>query len=403
MNETSIVSHDQMVENAENNSSFLDFLLVLANRKKLVIGLPLIVGILATVVCLVLPNIYRANTKLLPPQQSSSSTAGALLAQLGGAAGAVAGAAGIKNPNDLYIGMLKSRLISDKIISRYGLMKVYDKDSLEKARMELGENTFIATGKDSFIVIEVEDKDRQRSADMANAYVEELLKLTKVLAVTQAGQQRMFYEQQLELAKDNLAKAEAALKTRLDKTGVVSVDADSRAIVEVVSRLRAQVSAKEIQIASMQAFVTQNNQEYKRAQEELASLKDQLSKLQNGSEVVPDAESNGLSKSTGLESIKILRDVKYYQMLYEILSKQYELARLEEAKNIALIQVLDTAIPPELKYKPKRANIILTSVMLAFLFAVILAFMLEVKRKSMLIPERAARWNQLRASIGLKR
>lgn len=392
-----------MVENAENNSSFLDFLLVLASRKKLIIGLPLIVGIVATIICLLLPNIYRANTKLLPPQQSSSSTAGALLAQLGGAAGAVAGAAGIKNPNDLYIGMLKSRLISDNIIARYNLKKVYDKDSLEKTRMELAENTFVATGKDSFIVIEVEDEDRQRSADLANAYVDELLKLTKVLAVTQAGQQRMFYEQQLELAKNNLAKAEAALKTRLDSTGVVSVDADSRAIVEVVSRLRAQVAAKEIQIASMQAFVTTNNQEYKRAQEELSSLKDQLSKLQNGTSVAGDSEKNASGNSTGLESIKILRDVKYYQMLYEILSKQYELARLEEAKNIALIQVLDNAIPPELKYKPKRAILILTSVMFAFVLAVILAVLLDVKRKTLLIPERAARWYQLRASIGMKR
>lgn len=403
MNETSIIKHDHMVENAENNSSFLDFLLVLASRKKLIIGLPLIVGIVATIICLLLPNIYRANTKLLPPQQSSSSTAGALLAQLGGAAGAVAGAAGIKNPNDLYIGMLKSRLISDNIIARYNLKKVYDKDSLEKTRMELAEHTFVATGKDSFIVIEVEDEDRQRSADLANAYVDELLKLTKVLAVTQAGQQRMFYEQQLELAKNNLAKAEAALKMRLDSTGVVSVDADSRAIVEVVSRLRAQVAAKEIQIASMQAFVTTNNQEYKRAQEELSSLKDQLSKLQNGTSVAGDSEKNASVNSTGLESIKILRDVKYYQMLYEILSKQYELARLEEAKNIALIQVLDNAIPPELKYKPKRAILILTSVMFAFVLAVILAVLLEVKRKTLLIPERAARWYQLRASIGMKR
>ena len=402
MNETNIVKHDQLVGNAENNSSLLDFLIVLASRKKLVIGLPLIVGMIATIICLLLPNIYRANTKLLPPQQSSSSTAGALLAQLGGAAGAVAGAAGIKNPNDLYIGMLKSRLVSDNIIARYSLMKVYDEESLEKTRMELANNTFVATGKDSFIVIEVEDEDRQRSADLANAYVDELLKLTKVLAVTQAGQQRVFYEQQLELAKNNLAKAEAALKTRLDQTGVVSVDADSRAIVEVVSRLRAQVSAKEIQIASMQAFVTSNNQEFKRAQEELASLKDQLSKLQNGAAVVPGAETNSPSESTGLESIKMLRDVKYYQMLYEILSKQYELARLEEAKNIALIQVLDRAIPPELKFKPKRAILILTSIMFAFLLAIILTVLLEIKRKSMLIPERAARWKQLRASLGMK-
>lgn len=403
MNDTSTVSHDRMARSIENNSSLLDFLIVLANRKRLIIGFPIVVGIIATVVCLLLPNIYRANTKLLPPQQSSSSTAGALLAQLGGAAGVVAGAAGIKNPNDLYIGMLKSRLIADKLIARYSLMKVYDKVSLEKTRMELGENTFVATGKDGFIVVEVEDKDRQRSADLANSYVNELLKLTKVLAVTQAGQQRVFYERQLELAKNNLAKAEAALKNRLDKTGVISVDADSRAIVEVVSRLRAQVAAKEIQIGSMRAFVTSNNQEFKRAQEELASLKGQLSKLENGASIFPSDESNSPSKSNGLESIRILRDVKYYQMLYEILSKQYELARLEEAKDVALIQILDGAIPPELKYKPKRAIMILTSVMFAFFLAIILAVLLEVKRKSMLIPERAARWRQLCSSIGIKK
>lgn len=344
-----------------NDLNIGDFLRLLLKRKKFVIGVPLIAAIAAALISLALPDVYKAGTKLLPPQQAQSGAA-ALLSQLGGVAGAAAGVAGIKNPNELYVGMLRSRTVADKLIATYDLKAVYDTKSLEKARRILEENTAVFTGKDGLITIEVEDENRTRVARLANSYADELLKLTRVLALTEASQRRVFFERQLEQAKDNLAKAETALKGALDTGGVISVDTETRAVVETVARIRAQISAKESQLSSMRAFVTENNPEYKKVEEELKGLRLEQSRLENGRG--GEAKSG---RSGGLESIKILRDIKYFQMLYELLAKQYEVARLDEAKESSIIQVLDPAVEPEKKFKPKRALIVLITFALGLL------------------------------------
>jgi tyrosine-protein kinase Etk/Wzc len=381
MNESmSPASKESHTPVAEGETGLLDWLIVLAKRKKLVLGLPALFAIFAIAITLVMPNIYKATAKILPPQQSQSSAA-AILSQLGGLAGAAGGAIGIKNTNDMYVGMLRSRTIGDNLIQRFDLKKVYDVDLLEKARKELAINTHIATGKDGLIAIEVEDIDPKRAAQIANAYIEELLKLTNTLAVTEASQRRLFFERQLQATKDKLAELEIGLKGALDTTGVVSVDSQSRAMLETIARLRAHISAKEIELGAMQAFVTIHNQEYKRSQQELSSMRAELAKLENGT---PVAQKQGeqAEKQVGLDNIKLLRDVKYYQMLYELLSKQYEIARLDEAKDSSIIQVLDKALEPERKFKPKRAVIVEMSALLGFFLAIIWAFVSEALEKA---------------------
>ncbi|MDB5963117.1 MAG: hypothetical protein JWP59_4411 [Massilia sp.] len=401
MNDTPILDNQAITRASTSEMTVLDLLIVIAKHKKLVIGLPMVAGIVAAAVSFALPNVYRASTKLLPPQQAQSGAA-ALLSQLGGAASMVAGAAGIKNPNDMYIGMLKSRTVADRIVHKFDLQKVYDEETLEKTRRVLEENTTVLAGKDGLISIDVEDKDPKRVAQMANAYVAELTDLTKVLAVTEASQRRLFFERQLELAKDNLAKAEMTLKRTLDTRGVISVDSDSRAIVETVGRLRAQISAKEIQLSSMQAFVTTDNQEYRRAREELNSLRNELSKLENGRPELSTGSGGDVKNQVGLENIKTLRDVKYFQMLYELLAKQYEVARLDEAKDNAVIQVLDPAVPAEQKSRPKRAIIILMSMLAGFFAALGWSFVVEIKARALAIPEGRARWARLKTLIAFK-
>lgn len=377
---------------AEREFNILDFMIVLAKYKRLIIWLPVIAALVAMAISLALPNIYKASTKLMPPQQAQSG-AMTLLSQLGSATGAV----GLKNPSDVYIGMLKSRTTADRLIDGFKLQSVYGEDTVEQARKVLEGNTAISAGKDGLITIEVEDEDRKRAAQLANGYVAELGRLSKVLAVTEASQRRLFFERQLELAKDNLANAEMKFKGTLNTRGVISVDAESRAVVETIGRLRAQVSAKEIQLSSMQAFVTTNNHEYKRTQEELSSLRAELTRLENGR---PSGDAAvGANRQSGLENIKVLRDVKYYQMLYELLAKQYEVARLDEAKDTAIIQVLDPAIEPERKSKPKRAIIIVLSTALAFFAAVAWAFVSETKKKVLAAPQGAEQWEELKALV----
>lgn len=376
--------------------SVIKVLILLAKHKKKLLGVPLACALIAVAASFGMPNVYQSSTKLLPPQQQQSGAA-ALLSQLGGMAGAVAGGAGLKNPNDLYIGMLRSRTIADAVIAKHQLDKVYGFQSPARVRQELEKNTEVVTGKDGLITISVSSENKALVARLANTYVDELIRLTGTLAVTEASQRRVFYERQLERAKNNLADAELSLKSALETRGVVSVDAESRAIVETVGRVRAQISAKQIEISSMSAFLTPSNPEYRRAQEQLASLRAELSKLENGRPQVSDTSSG--TKSVGLENIKILRDVKYYQMLYEMLAKQYEVARLDEARDSAIIQVLDRAIEPEKKSSPKRLLIGVVAAMVGLFLTLVGVFAIEAKRGLVNLPGGAARWDELKSTL----
>jgi uncharacterized protein involved in exopolysaccharide biosynthesis len=399
MNETKTFNARSDSQFDHDEVSLFRLLIVLAKHKKLVIGLPFAAAVVSCALSFVLPDEYKATTKLLPPQQAQSGAA-AMLSQLGGAAAGLAGGlAGLKSPNDLYIGMLKSRTVADNLIAKFNLKNVYDTDSQEKARKKLEDETTISAGKDGLITIEVENKDKKLVAKIANSYVDQLFALTKVLAVTEASQRRVFFERQLELAKNNLAEAEMSLKSALDTHGVISVDTESRAILETVGRLRAQISAKEIELSSMRAFLTENNPSYRKTEEELSSLRAELSKLENGR---PQQSVNGESNQAGLKNIKLLRDVKYNQMLYELLAKQYEVARLDEAKEPSIIQVLDPAVDPERKSKPKRALLVLISTLFAVLAGIALAFLSEAKQRALLRSDGRDQWNELKSHLRFK-
>jgi uncharacterized protein involved in exopolysaccharide biosynthesis len=368
---------------AENDDeiSLINISSALKKHKKLLIRMPVATAILSAGIAVALPNVYTATTRLLPPQQAQSSAA-ALLSQMGGVAAAAAGVGGMKNPSDLYVGMLKSRTVADRLIQRFDLKKMYDTDSQEKARTVLEKNTLISATRDGFITVDVESKDQKLVAALANGYVSELMQLTKVIALTEAGQRRVFYERQLQQAKDNLAKVEGLLKANLDRNGVISIDVESRGVLQTIGRVRAQITAKEIELNSMRAFLTADNPDYKKVEQEVRSLREELAKLENGNNAVAESNVTGAAdKQRGFDNVKLMRDVKYYQMLYELLVRQYEMARMDEAKDTAVIQVLDTAVEPEDKVKPHRALIVLLSVVGALFGAAACAVGIESYRK----------------------
>ena len=391
MKQETPVAHD-------DEFNLIDIFIVLARHKKKFLVSTLAAAVIGAGVSYIVPEVFAANTRLLPPQQAQS-TASAMLAQLGGAASLAAGVAGIKNPNDVYIGMLKSRTIADRLIDRFKLSSAYGVTSQDATRQILAERTTIASSKEGLISIEVEDLDRTRVAALTNAYVEELKDLTKKVAVTEAARRRLFFEQQLALTKDRLNKAESTLKQALGKNGVMSVDAESAAIVETGARLRAQISAKEIQLDSMKAFVTESNPEYRRAAEELSSLRSELFKLQNGS---GGEQSDETAPRGGVDSVKLLREVKYKQTLYELLAKQYEVARLDEAKDADIVQVLDPAVTPERRARPKRALMVLMSSLFAFFACAVFVFAIELKHKIRTSSRFAGKWLELVSNLRLR-
>jgi len=400
------------VENSQNTSSttdedeisLLDLLIVLAKHKRIVLGVPFVTGIVAAIVSLLMPNIYTGTTRILPPQQSASA-ASALLNQLGGALGGLAGVAGgglgVRNPNDLYVGMLKSRTVADNLISRFDLAKVYDEDRLSDTRKRLEKETTIAAGRDGIISIDVDDKDPKRAAELANAYVEELMKLTKVLAVTEASQRRLFFERQLVQAKDNLTAAEVTARQGLQKGGLAQVDAQGRSMIALTARLRAEISAKEVQLGAMRTFAAEGNPELQRTQQELEALRRELSRVEGSSSVAAIGRGDA-SGNRGLDNFGLLRDVKYYEFLYELLAKQYELAKIDEAKDATIVQVMDRAIEPDRKSKPRVALILLLSTLLALFVSLLWVFILEAAAGAKTDPEQTLRLDTLRSNLRWK-
>ena len=378
----------------------LDILIAMAKYKKKLILLPLGVAILTAGLTFLLPDVYRASTKLLPPQQAQSA-ASSMLSQLGGMGGLAAGVVGLKNPSEVYVGMLKSQTLADRLISKFDLQKFFNTKSPELTRVELAQSTTINAGKDGFITIEVATTDRQVAANLANAYVEELAALTKKLAVTEASQRRMFFETQLAVTKNSLAAAEVSLKQTLGSGGLISVDSQSMATVQTTARLRAEISSKEVALNAMKPFVTPDHNDFKRLVTEIGSLRAELSKLEYG---VPanERDKNPALKKDAFDNIQRMRDLKYFQMLYEMLAKQYEVARLDEAKEPTLIQVLDAAIPPENKYKPNRTIIVLVAFIATLILSIVAVLVNELMSRAKNVPAIAGRLSELKANLRVR-
>jgi uncharacterized protein involved in exopolysaccharide biosynthesis len=379
----------------------LDLAMVFRKRKRLIFGATLGGCLLSVAVSLLLTPIYRAETSILPPQQSGSGMLGQLMGQLGGLTGLAGAAAGVKNPNELYMGMLQSRTVVDRIIDRFQLMALYDEKYREDCRKKLLKYSEVESDRKSGIItVSVEDKDPKRAAAMANAFVEELRSLTGSLAISEAGQRRLFFKEQLEAAKADLSRAEEGFRGFQERTGALQIDAQAKAVIEGIATLRAQIAAREVQLKVVQTFATPQNPDLQRVEEEVRALKKELARLEGAEGRGPDPlMPTGRMPSVGTEYLRKLRDLKYYETLFEQLAKQYELARIDEARDAAVIQVIDPAVPPEKKFRPKRSVIVVLSTVAAFLLSAILAFLLESAERTAPDPERSRKWEALRRSI----
>lgn len=362
--------------------SLLDVMIVLVGRKRTILSIAIGFTLLAIVTSLLLPLQYAATSTILPPQQSSSM--GALASQLGSMGGAgmaaLAGSSlGIKNPNDMLVALMKSRSVEDSMVQRFGLVQEYHARNLSQARKAFESNVIVdGSGKDGLIRVTVKDRNPKRAEELTNGYVDQFRNLSAHLAITEASQRRLFYEQQLEDAKNNLANAEEAMKRTEQQTGVIQPESQARALIESAASLRGQITAKEVQIQSLKTFATDQNAQLVQAEQELEGLRTQLGRLA-GAENDPEAliMPRGRVPQAGMEYIRKLRDVKYYETIFEILARQYEMAKLDEAKQGALIQVVDRAVVPEERSSPHRTYIVLGGMVLGLLFGALTALFLS--------------------------
>lgn len=369
--------------------SLLDLLQTIVENLRLLVLGPLAVGITALGISFLIPPTYTAKTQFLPPQQQQTAAASMLasLGSLGGLAGAVGG---IKNPADQFLAFMRSVTVQDTLIERFRLQERYEAKTKTDARHALTGRVRATSSKDGLISVEVDDKDPIFAAELANAHVEELGKLLGKLATTEAQQRRLFFEKQLNLAKDKLIQSEIVLRA----TGVSGSVLKSNPVsaVAAVASLQASVTAQEVKLGAMRGYLAESAPDFKLAMSELSNLRAQLAKQEK------DSPASGAQPTTEGDYITKYREFKYHETLFELFTKQFELAKVDEAREGAVIQVLDAAQAPERKAKPKRA-IIATIATLAFGFALLLfVFVRQVLSSSSQGSESAKKMAKLRAS-----
>jgi uncharacterized protein involved in exopolysaccharide biosynthesis len=363
----------------EDEIDLTELFRALFRRRRLILGITAASAVVAVVVSLLLPVYYKAETRILPPQDKGNNLAAQLMGQAGGLIALAGGAAGGKSQGELFVAMTKSRTVLDRMVDRFDLMKLYKGKYREDARKNLVGSLKVQEDRKSGIIsLTVEDRDPKRAADMANAFVEELKSLAGGLAISEAGQRRMFFEEQIGQTKVALARAEEEVKGFQQRTGAIQIDAQSKAIIEGIANLRARIAAKEVEAKVLRSFATAQNPDLQRIEEEVRALRVESEKIESGKGRGYDPlMSSERVPATGMEYLRKLRQLKYNETLYELLVKQYELAKLDEARDAVVIQVIDRAVPPERKSKPKRASIVLLATISMFFLSLFIVWLLE--------------------------
>ena len=372
----------------EDGIKLLDVLQILAENARLLIFGPIIVALLALGWSFLSTPSYMATTTIMTPQQSQGGAAAALaqLSALAGMAGMGGAGSAPGSAAATHIGLLNSRSVADRMVDRFALMKAKKVKTREDAREILERITRVTPRKDGLITIAVVTFNPKLSAAMANTYVEELSLLSDRLAVTEAQKRRQFLEKELTKVKENLAKAEVAL-------GGAGISENTLKFNPVtmgqgIATLTAQIMAKELQLTSMRGYLTVNSPSFRLARQELAALRAQLGKYENTQPAGDNAEY-----------VNRYREFKYQEVLFEQLSKQYELAKLDELRD-GLIQVVDVAVPPTRKSNLHKGIIVSVAWLAAGLVLLIFVFVRHALKRADQDPDNARKLAAIRAGFG---
>lgn len=388
-------THRNEAIETEEGINLLELVQVVAKRKGLIVKLCAAATVLSVVYSLTLPNIYSATAKVLPPQKESGGLA-AMMGQAGGLAGLAAGA-GLGGSADLYLGILKSRSVADAVVKHLDLINFFRVKTAEEARNVLSGAVKMQAGKDGIISVTAESRDPKMAAALANTMVEELGRRSVQLNLTKAGTERAFLEKRLEVVREDLKGAEESLKTFAERNRAIKVDSQAAASIEGIAQMKAQIVAREVQLASLRSYQTDESPEVKAVQAGIGKLRNQLGGMVGSGGNGDGIPAMGSVPNLGLEYARRMRELKTQEAVYEQLTKQYEVAKLTEAKDSSSLQVLDDAVVPAKKSKPKRSMIVILSTVTAFFLSVFLAFVLEYLEK--MSEEDRVRWEEIKGAL----
>ena len=336
--------------------SFAIFLKILSQGKRTIFFSGLDMLVLAAILAFVLPATYSSTASFVPPGANGPQSSAALMGQLSALGGA--GLLGGKSQGDLYVGILKSHTLARYIVDRYGLEKVYKVKKESQAEKILSANSIFEVGsKDPIVTITVTDRSAERARDLANGYLQGLQATSAELALTESSQRRLFYEDRLSKEKNALADAEVALKQAEEKTGLISPGGQTNSQIQSLAQLDSQITIRKAQLAGLLLHEADENPDVLRLRGEIGSLEAQVKQMQTGNSRDSYGQfSTAQVPGMELEYIRRARDVKYHETLFDIIAKQYESARLDEARDSPL-QILDHPTVPDTKSGPHRTII----------------------------------------------
>ena len=374
----------------EEDISLIDILTIIGQQKSLIIGLTLASALLAVIVSLLMTPVFTARTLVMPPQQQQSSAASSL-ASLGALAGVASSTIGIKSPDDMYVSFMTSEGFQKKIIDHFNLMDRYHCPFVIDCRQSLSQHARIVSDKKSSLMsIEVDDVDPVFAANMANTFVEELSILLGRLAVTEAQQRRLYFENQIKKTQDDLSLAETQFRNAQHRSGLQLPTVEAETGVKAIAEMHGQIAAREIQLQALKSYATKENNDVKKLVTELAAMKMHLLKLERGSLDTSNPQS------IQQEAIQSYRNMKVQESMLEAFAKQYELAKVDESKEDPLVQVVDPATPPERRSSPKRIQLVVISALSGFVFSTLLAFLINMLRNTAQSPEGRAKLHTLK-------
>lgn len=393
--------------NNPSEANLLKMIVVLA-RSRRVIALSTLVTMLAVaVITLVIPVQYTGTAVILAPQ--SASSASAILSQLGGGAASSLTSlipegleGGFRSPGETYVGILSSRTVADELIAKFNLQKLYKNKTLVDTRKSLARHTQVQTSKGWLISITVDDHSAQRAADMANYYVDVLYRMNQHLALSQSSQRRAFLEQQVAAETEALNNAEVEFKHLQEATGVIQLSGQADATLRTIALLRAELVNRELQLQQLRSVATENNENVSSLETSIAALREQLVKAEKGNSDSGTADyflPAGKVPAAGLEYVRKVRQLRYHEALYETLSKQYEIARIDEAKSAPLLQVVDRAIAVDKRAWPPRTLLVLLSGLISALFVSIYILLKDTWKRAAIEPANAEQLNILRTVL----
>ena len=379
----------------------IEILVILSMAKRRIAAFTVGAMILGTILSILLKPTFTATAVILTPQPPQSASL--MLSQLGSLASLTTDVP-VMTSADRYVGLLGSRTVADDIIAKFHLEEVYQTKTAGETRKALQSHTRILATIDGLIRILVDDHNAQRASNVANAYVDELYAMNSHLAITEAVQRQTFFERELADEKTALTAAEEDLKQTAEKTGVIQLNGQTQSVILSISQLRAQIASKEVSIQALRMSATDQNPDVLRAQEEVTALRGQLSQLEkdprNAHSGSPEI-AGGRIPTVSLEYARKFREVRYHETLVELLSKQYEAARIDGARAARLVQVLDRAIPPDTKTGPPRVILTLGFGALGLFLGCIASLAAQSFRKLEQLPEYALKLALLRSALRL--